>query len=111
MSKVIVESIEGASFGEAKLLCPNCGGANLHHRSVEIYTRKEDQTPYQKVLVEPDDTIVVGKAASGNPSNRRDGIVVHLDCENCGPVAPLLIAQHKGETHLSWGVILSQEGS
>jgi predicted RNA-binding Zn-ribbon protein involved in translation (DUF1610 family) len=36
MSKAIVEAVEGASFGEAKLLCPNCGASHLHHGKTSV---------------------------------------------------------------------------
>jgi hypothetical protein len=35
---------------------------------------------------------------AGNPSIRRHGLSVHLQCENCSKVSVLTIAQHKGET-------------
>jgi len=39
---------------------------------------------------------------SKNPSKRRDGIRIAFECEACGPVQPLVIYQHKGETFVEW---------
>jgi hypothetical protein len=43
-------------------------------------------------------------ASSPNPSTRRDGLSIEFGCENCGDSKThlLRIAQHKGETEISW---------
>jgi hypothetical protein len=47
-------------------------------------------------------------AESGNPSPRRDGIVISFFCEQCtnwgetGEVIELTLAQHKGATEIGW---------
>lgn len=83
----------------AILLCPACGFDYLHHDSIEVFERKEDQE--QGVHV----TVQGGKATvdhdlSGNPSVRRHGFLVRFSCEGCSARSVLSIAQHKGQTHV-----------
>jgi hypothetical protein len=81
-----------------------CGEDYLHHGSVTSYDRAEDAKTVTRTKVE------AGMAASNivpnsddNPSDRRDGIVIEFWCELCTahPIE-LRIAQHKGNTHVSW---------
>ena len=89
------------------LTCPACGGNNLHHHAVGIYNRNKEDSPtgtfvgvtYHNVVRS---TYVDGN--DGNPSLRRNGIRVWLNCENCADITTLDIAQHKGETHVTKGV-------
>ena len=89
------------------LLCPICGGANLHHELVEVFDRKkEDSTTGWHVSSGDGKPPRIDTQMKGNPSERRDGIIVHMWCENCtdegGNPVPieLTIAQHKGTTFL-----------
>ena len=96
--------------GGANLLCPRCGNSYLHHRGVVAYDRSEDAETVLKTSVEVGKTTVqlVAQADSGNPSSRRDGLVIQFWCENCGggddgsSVIELTLAQHKGETEVTW---------
>jgi hypothetical protein len=96
--------------GGANLLCPRCGNSYLHHRGVVAYDRSEDAETVLKTSVEVGKTTVqlVAQADSGNPSSRRDGLVIQFWCENCGggddgsSVIELTLAQHKGETEVAW---------
>jgi len=96
--------------GGANLLCPRCGDSYLHHRGVVTYDRSEDSETVLKTSVEVGKTTVqlVAQAESGNPSSRRDGLVIQFWCENCGggddgkSVIELTLAQHKGETEVAW---------
>ncbi len=96
--------------GGANLLCPRCGNTYLHHRGVVAYDRSEDAETVLKTSVEVGKTTVqlVAQAESGNPSSRRDGLVIQFWCENCGggddgsSVIELTLAQHKGETEMAW---------
>jgi|GEM_PF-1153994 len=92
------------------LLCPRCGDSYLHHRSVVTFDRSEDAETVLRTGVEVGKTTVqlVPQADSGNPSPRRDGLVIQFWCEKCGggddgaSVIELTLAQHKGETEVSW---------
>ena len=96
--------------GGANLLCPRCGNSYLHHRGVVAYDRSEDAETVLKTSVGVGKTSVqlVAQAESGNPSVRRDGLVIQFWCENCGggddgsSVIELTLAQHQGETEVAW---------
>ena len=88
--------------GEAPLLCPVCGGNNLHHGEVEVFTRsKEDSKEGYHVAVRNNGWADSDRNLSLNPSARRDGVLGHLHCEGgCGP-----FAQHNGETLMQIGEV------
>ena len=94
----------------ANLLCPRCGNSHLHHRGFAAYDRGEDSETVLKTSVEVGKTTVqlVAQAESGNPSPRRDGVVIQFWCEDCGggddgsSVIELTLAQHTGETEVAW---------
>jgi len=86
------------------LNCPSCGGECLHQESVNVYFRDEDSDV--GVVAEVDrDTVSVntkGDCISGNPSARRDGVVISFRCEFCDVIPRLAIIQHKGTTFFEW---------
>jgi hypothetical protein len=96
-------------FSDSAILrCPRCRHDfdHLHHERVEVFERREDAEFINK-------TAVAGKftscgyrpnEGSGNPSSRRNGILIHFYCESCGDGLVLAIAQHKGSTVLSWAI-------
>lgn len=87
------------------LECPKCGGNNLHHEEVTMYSRLEDDTSTTVTSVEVDGDVNVTQMKSqgcGNPSTRRHGLRVRFSCEMCGEVQDLCIAQHKGTTFMYW---------
>lgn len=96
--------------GGANLLCPRCGDSYLHHRGVVTFDRSEDAETVLRTSIEVGKTTVhlVPQADSGNPSSRRDGLVIQFWCEKCGggddgtSVIELTLAQHKGETEMAW---------
>lgn len=100
--------LERRQDGFSVLFCPRCGENYLHHGSIVVYDRAEDQPLTIKTTVNGLSTKseVVGSRQCSNPSSRRDGIVIRFECEACSTPgsAPLelTIAQHKGETHLAW---------
>jgi predicted RNA-binding Zn-ribbon protein involved in translation (DUF1610 family) len=90
--------------GAADLLCPRCGADNLHHGTVTTYDRAEDgKTVIETRLDGSAIAIDASSEGAGNPSRRRDGLVIDFWCEQCGD-APiqLCIAQHKGSTEIGW---------
>lgn len=104
--------VEFAAFtgSNAKdLLCPICGSGLLHHDVVTVYQRNEDTEVVRKTSVVEDSfrSEIVWNNDSGNPSARRDGLVISFWCENCGgtkegTTIELTIAQHKGNTQVGW---------
>ncbi len=87
-----------------RLICPRCRGDYLHHGAVTVYDRREDDR--WVTLVEVRDKIanpdVIDNKDSGNPSLRRDGLVIEFRCEGCDSGLELTIAQHKGQSFIAW---------
>ena len=94
----------------ANLPCPRCGNDYLHHRGVTAFDRMEDSEIVLRTAVEVGKTTVqlVAQADSGNPSVRRDGLVIQFWCEHCGggddgeSIIELTLAQHMGATQIAW---------
>ena len=94
---------------EAELICPRCGGVNLHHVGVTLFERSEDGDPLVRIKVAGSTvaTDVVRSGEADNPSPRRHGLAIQFTCETCNgseqpDVIELTIAQHKGTTFLGW---------
>ncbi len=85
-------------FG-AELECPGCGGSYLHHVKVEVFDRSEDQEDGLHVVVGHQD-VQVNEHMNGNPSRRRHGLKIYLECENCECNPVLIVSQHKGQTYV-----------
>jgi hypothetical protein len=98
--------------------CPDCGGNNLHQADVTIFnhdgydaewdekTRNTRDAPRTRVThVMADNTITTARVhpdATNNPSQERQGLIVHFWCETCESKPKLAIFQHKGITFIGW---------
>lgn len=102
-----------STYGTLK--CPTCGSEYLHHDTVTVWSRSEDNA--QGVLTTVTglgETSVVPHAdMRGCPSLRRHSVSLNFWCEDChvtesGDVTEsrlrLDIMQHKGMTLLQWRV-------
>jgi hypothetical protein len=85
-------------------MCPKCGELYLHHGAIHVFFRgAEDATTGTISTCNGHTTTVVqGAPMANSPSKRRDGLSIEMDCEMCGPVGRLTIAQHKGHTLIGW---------
>lgn len=84
------------------LICPRCGSEWTHHRGVTVWDRdNEDSVTGRCVSIGQPMAVVTGGMV-GNPSPRRGGLAVHVECEQCAHVSMLCISQHKGQTLFSW---------
>jgi hypothetical protein len=84
------------------LLCPACGGGNLHHNEVKVFCRPEDAAEVTETTVSDHGCTVAKTDGAFNPSDRRDGVTIQFWCEEC-PARPVLgFAQHKGASLVSW---------
>jgi hypothetical protein len=83
------------------LKCQECDLTNLHHESVEIFEREEDALSGVHVLVERTG-VVVNDDMTGNPSDRRHGLLIRFTCETCDATPILKMIQHKGSTYMEW---------
>ena len=86
---------------EAELLCPKCKGNYLHHGRIEVFEREQDQPKGLHVTVESG-TVTTDTSMTGNPSMRRHGFLIYFSCELCQEDSVLRVAQHKGNTHVSF---------
>ena len=97
--------------GYSTLLCPRCGGDNLHHLGVVVFDCSEDAKVLTRTEVNAGlvASHLVPADPSGNPSSRRHGMVISFCCETCNarPIE-LRIAQHKGNTHVDWRYVAHQ---
>ena len=82
--------------------CINCGGDNLHHYSVEVFFRTLEDGNGTYVHADRDGmSVSYDDNMETNPSDRRDGVRMVLDCENCDGYTEINLVQHKGCTLLS----------
>jgi transcription elongation factor Elf1 len=98
------------------LLCPLCGGNNLHQCAVHVWQREEDsETGTYTCANNAASNVQFDADMGGNPSRRRSGLTIEFECESCNGAPPpfqnpadsstksyLHIVQHKGTTYLSW---------
>lgn len=85
------------------LLCPGCSGNNLHHSTVTVFTRSQEDAKPVRTIIGNAEVITGAMLPTGeNPSSRRDGIAIGFWCENCSFQGELTIAQHKGLTLVEW---------
>jgi hypothetical protein len=88
----------------SNLLCPRCNEAYLHHRTVRVYDRGENEDLTTVTAV--NDGLVASHLYPSkglpNPSARRDGIAINFECEICSGGITLTLAQHKGHTLIGW---------
>jgi len=97
-----------------ELNCPHCGHNNTHHGRVIVFNRAgEDSMTGLRATVDGAG-VAIGNRASrmdGNPSARRDGVVIEFSCEGCWWVSVLEIVQHKGTTYLATRAVREEKGS
>ncbi len=110
MAENIKYDVSGYWPEDCVLLCPNCGGNNLHQTDVTVVLRRQEDSGGIKVTT----CLVDGKPASNTSSveengpinvlpGRRDSLDIKFVCEDsdCRP-SLLRVMQHKGNTVLSW---------
>ena len=86
--------------GEAHslLICPGCGDHNLHQFTVEVFNRYREDDPTGFHAMIENHALNLDLDMAGNPSLRRDGLLIYFACEHCPGRVRLSIAQHKGAT-------------
>jgi len=84
--------------------CPKCGEMYLHHGAISVYYRGMEDSPVGALSVcgGRTTTVTYDEPMDNSPSRRRDGLAIDMECEFCGPVGRLTVAQHKGHTLISW---------
>lgn len=82
--------------------CANCGESQLHHYEVQTYFREDEDCNGTFTSVDRQSVVTTNyDDMRNNPSSRRDGVRILLDCETCEGLTELTIVQHKGQTFLS----------
>jgi hypothetical protein len=91
-------------LGDNVLRCPSCGGENLHHGSVSVFSRLKEDAEVRLAHVNTAGGVTVQTVASAtSPSPRRDGLAIRFRCEHCPDAVFILeIYQHKGSTYTRW---------
>lgn len=84
------------------LECPYCGGDNLHQTNCATYWRDAEDSEIGASTFSGRDEASFCNRMNGNPSPRRDGIIITFSCEGCAATSQLNIIQHKGSTYLEW---------
>ena len=86
------------------LVCPNCGFDYLHHGRVEVFNRRCEDAEDGFHCTVWSSSADSDHNMRGNPSTRRDGVLIHIEeCEGCEcPPVALAIYQHKGQTFIQW---------
>ncbi len=97
--------VDNVGTNLSNLVCPSCDEPYLHQGIVEVYNRHEDDDLVRCTVVDHGNVFsqTVPNKTSNNPSNRRQGLIIHFECEHCGDTdLQLRIAQHKGYTFMDW---------
>jgi len=87
------------------LVCPMCGGSNLHQGAVKHYYRRYEDDEVGLLTVVTGNTVAAraDMPMKESPSIRRDGIRIEMACEACGDlITDLAIYQQKGTTYTTW---------
>jgi hypothetical protein len=91
----------GSFFKNAPLVCPNCGDEHLYHQSVKVYCRDKEGGETGLMTEISAGATIITTSMDGNPSKRRDGIVINFNCETCDYKSKILIAEKEGQTFFS----------
>lgn len=99
-------SIFKKSAWDTILLCPKCGEDNLHQGMVEVFLRDGEPSDIGLRVTADGSGVSISRGIIGNPSPRGDGLIIHFECELCGPEVDisLTILQHKGSTFIGSNV-------
>lgn len=99
----VISTDWGGSSNISDLLCPGCGSPYLHSGTVTTFDRDEDADLVIRTTANGTNSqIELVPSGLDNPSDRRNGVVIQFECEGCDCRPELQIAQHKGNTHVSW---------
>jgi predicted RNA-binding Zn-ribbon protein involved in translation (DUF1610 family) len=104
MYKKLIEITEqGVHENTHALLCPECGESVLHQGDTHVFWRESEDSMEGLHTIAQGHRTVVNSDLKDNPSIRRDGVYIEMECEQCGPVRyKLAILQHKGQTFITW---------
>lgn len=79
------------------VLAPCCEYDYSHQGRVDVFVRGEDEQKGNHVSI-IGDLVNIDRSMEGNPSGRRQGVSISVECEGCGQEHLLCVYQHKGQT-------------
>lgn len=82
------------------LVCPYCTCGYTHQGEIQIFNREQEDSERGLHVAVDEDTVKIDSNMTGNPSSRRQGMVVRFECENCRRDFKVCIEQHKGHTFM-----------
>lgn len=83
------------------LQCSNCNEGYTHHTNVTAYVRDKEDAEIGMVFgTDRAGSFTLRSSMGRNPSPRRNGIRIKVECEQCEGTTELQIIQHKGQTYL-----------
>jgi hypothetical protein len=101
------------------LTCPVCKGYDLHHKTIKVYDRQNEDGLTNLIVVDVKGEVSKITEWEENPSSRRHAVEIMFECENChfnerGPIPSispfgLVIKQHKGITIMEWRGLPTKE--
>jgi hypothetical protein len=87
-----------------RLHCPICRAQDMHQRGVAVFYREQEDAPTTMIAVDGL-AITLALDSPENPSLRRDGLTIDMECEHCLGISAFAIWQHKGGTFLAWAKV------
>src|ERR1035437_2840760 len=92
-------SIVVQNFCDTKALtCPNCGSVHMKQTSVTVYERATDAATIGTSVTINKEGSFTTEHLEGNPSPRKNAVVITFECINCNKVFDLTLANIKGVT-------------
>jgi len=86
---------------QSYLICPGCGGSNLHQVKVEVFNRDREDSKTGLHVEIVGQMLSLDEDINDSPSDRRDGLDIYFGCEECPEIVRLSIYQHKGTTYMN----------
>lgn len=101
-----LKKVEGLEIlTEEVLCCPHCGCDYTHQGEVTVFNREEDAEKVSTVIVSKNGNLTSKMTnGEGNPSSRRNGLLIKFECEGCQQSFYVGVSQHKGQTFFEYFV-------
>lgn len=88
----------GKNSEDVILQCAACSHDCTHQEEVVVFNRNEStEQQFMRVQVNWSE-VTIDDCMAGNPSPRRQAVVIAYTCEECNAVSQLIVMQHKGTT-------------
>jgi hypothetical protein len=103
--KFLPKKIAFHDYGDCHaLMCPQCEGYRLKQTSVTVYERATDAAPIGTAVTINKEGTFSTEHLMGNPSPRKNAVVITFECIDCGVRSDLTLANHKGVTDVHMGL-------